>query len=97
LREVVESERGRLFTNQSGVPTFYKRHHKLLNTTSDATFANNMEGLEYDYGAQVINRVQVRVVPRSVGAAGSVLWQSTSSLRLNAGERRVIVAHYRDT
>jgi hypothetical protein len=96
IREVVESERGRFFVNASGVPTFYNRHHTLLNITPAATFANNMEGLDYGYGAQVINRVQVRIVPRSVGVAGSVLWQLGSPLRVDPGQVRQVIARYRD-
>jgi hypothetical protein len=97
LREVAESEHGRFFIDSAGVPTFYNRHHTLLNATPAAVFADNMEGLDYQYGAEVINRVQVRVVPRSVGTAGSVLWQLGTPLRVDPGQIRQIVARYRDT
>jgi hypothetical protein len=96
IKEVVESERGRFFISREGVPTFYNRHHTLLNTTPAAAFADSMEGLEYHYGAEIMNRVQVIVTPRSVGTPNSVLWQSGSSLRLNPGETRQVVARYRD-
>lgn len=96
IRQVVEGERGRFFTNRSGGFTFHNRHHNLLNTTLSATFADNMEGLEYTYGAQVVNRVQVRVTPRSVGASASVLWQLGSPLLIAPGQTRQIVARYRD-
>lgn len=96
IEQVVQSEQGRFFINGAGVPTFYNRHHTLLTQTPVATFANNMEGLEYTYGMQVVNRVQVHVTPRSAGTPNSVLWQLGTPLRVDPGQVRHIIAHYRD-
>ncbi|NWF69036.1 MAG: hypothetical protein HXY40_08115 [Chloroflexi bacterium] len=96
LRQVVESERGRFFFNRAGDAVFYNRHHMLLTTTAQAAFDNNADALAYSYGADVANRVVVTLSPRSIGAAGSVLWQVDSAQQIAANSRREIVARYRD-
>jgi len=98
LRQMVESERGRFFVNRAGQLVFYSRHHTLLDTTSDATFANNMDGLDYVYGADVVNRVGVSLLPRSIGLAGTTLWTLETPQRIDPGETgvRQIIVRYRD-
>jgi hypothetical protein len=99
IRQLAESERGRFFIDRSGQIVFYNRHHTLKDTTADATFADNMAGLDYAYGADVVNRVQVRITPRSSGTPGTVLWTLASPITLTPGEDgvREIVAVYRDS
>lgn len=91
------SERGRFFINRSGTALFYNRHHTLVNTTSAATFSDNMDGLDYVYGADVINRVRARFIPRSIGTSGSILWESENAIRVDPGQTRQVTARYRDT
>jgi hypothetical protein len=99
IRQLVESERGRFFIDRSGQAIFYNRHHTLFATTSAATFNNNMDGLVYADGAEVINRVTVDIMPRTVGSSGTTLWTLATSLALSPGEGGVrrVVARYRDT
>lgn len=98
LRQMAESERGRVFVNRFGEIVFFNRHHTLLATTALASFVNNMDGLEYAYGADVTNRVQVALTPRSIGAAGTTLWLLENAQVIQPGETcvRRIGAPFRD-
>lgn len=96
LREVASSERGRLWINRDGEVVFYNRHHTLVDTVSDASFSDSMDALEYAYGADIVNRVRVRILPRSIGAPGTILWQLASPQILAPDAIHRLVAHYRD-
>lgn len=98
IDEVASSERGRFFVNRLGQAIFYHRHHTLLNTASTATFDDSMAALEYDYGASIINQVDVALTPRSIGTPGSVLWSLAAAQELLPGEAGVrrLIARYRD-
>jgi hypothetical protein len=86
IRELVESERGRFVINRDGQAVFYNRHHTLLDTISDATFTDNADSLAYTYGAEVVNQVQVRLTPRSIGPAGTVLWHLETAQPILPGD-----------
>jgi hypothetical protein len=98
IRQMVEAERGRFFVNRSGQAIFYNRHHTLLDTTADATFADNFDDLDYAYGQGVVNQVQVTLVPRSIGPASTVLWSLGAPQAIPPGETLFhhIVVRYRD-
>jgi hypothetical protein len=99
IRQMAESERGRFFIDRSGQAVFYDRHHLLKDTTSLATFADDMAGLEYAYGEGTISHVQVRLLPRSIGSDGTTLWELSSPLRIPArtDPPLQVVAHFRDS
>ncbi len=96
IRELATSERGRFFINRAGQAVFYNRHHTLLDTTVNATFTDNMDALDYAYGEGVVNHLETTIIPRSIGAEGSVLWALSSVQQLEAGTQRTFVARYRD-
>lgn len=98
IRQMAEAERGRFFINREGQAVFYNRHHTLLDTTSDTTFTDNFDDLEYAYGADVVNQVQVTLIPRSLGPANTVLWSLGAAQAIPPGETlfQHIVVHYRD-
>ena len=98
IRQMAESERGHFFIDQSGQAVFYDRHHLLKDTDSLATFADDMAGLEYDYGTGTISHVQVRLLPRSIGSDGTTLWELESPLRIPArtDPPLQVIAHFRD-
>ncbi|MBA3870366.1 MAG: hypothetical protein H0X30_14570 [Anaerolineae bacterium] len=98
IRQMTDSERGRFFTDRFGQLVFYNRHHTLLISSAVASFSDNMDGLDYTYGADVINQVEVTLLPRSLGFPSTVLWKlATPQLILpgDIGIRRLI-APYRD-
>jgi hypothetical protein len=99
IRQAVEGERGRFFVNRDGGFVFYNRHHTLLDTVSDATFADNMEGMTYTYGAALVNRAQVTCTPRSIGSPGTILWRLERPQKLEPGEGGSLrlVARFRDS
>lgn len=98
IRQVVEAERGQFFIDRDGQAVFYDRHTLLGDTTSAATFDDDMAAMTYGYGAEVVSRVQVRLIPRSEGVAGTALWQLESAQRLpdSAADVGQIVARFRD-
>jgi hypothetical protein len=96
IREMVEAERGRFYTTREGVATFRNRYHLQSLTALDATFTNEMVGMEYDYGAGMVNSVRVRVRPRQLGTLGSVLWTLDSPQMLRFGVTLEIVARLYD-
>jgi hypothetical protein len=97
IRQAAESERGRFFFNRYGDGIFFNRHHTLLDTTSLATFDNDVDELEYAYADDLANRVSVTITPRSIGAASTVLWKIDSAQRISAVSGRELIAHYRDS
>ena len=79
IKQVTEAERGRFFTDRRGRLVFYNRHHLRGAISPVAAYDENMEALGYVFGRDLINQVRVRVRPRGVGSAGSVIWQSDSA------------------
>jgi hypothetical protein len=98
IRQMVEAERGRFFVNRSGEAIFYNRHHTLLDASADAAFADSFDGLDYAYGADVVNQVQVTLVLRSIGPDNTVLWSLGAAQAIPPGETlfRHILVRYRD-
>lgn len=98
IAELAASERGRFFTDRDGQMVFHNRHHLLLTTTPAASFTDSAAALDYAYGADFANRIQVEITPRRIGAAGSVLWTLETPQRIDPGEgaARRIIARYRD-
>lgn len=96
LREVVEAERGRFFTDRDGTLVFYNRHHLLLKTAAEAAFDDTMSALNYRYGEAVYSGVQVTVRPRSVGPADGTLWVLEAAQRLEAQHTQRLLARFRD-
>jgi len=98
IRQMTDSERGRFFTNRFGHLVFYNRHHTLLTSTAVASFSDNMDGLEYTYGADIANQVEVTMLPRSLGLPNTRLWKLVSPQLIQPGETglRRLIAPYRD-
>jgi len=75
IRELVESERGRFYINRDGEVVFLNRHYTLLTKTLSATFDDDMQGLDYSYGDNRINRLSIIMTPREIGINNTILWQ----------------------
>lgn len=97
IGQLANSERGRFYINRQGQAVFLNRHHTLLQTTPLASFDNNMQGLAYIYGDEVLSEVDVTVVPRTIGDPGGLLWSLAQPQSLPRNDARQIVARYRDT
>lgn len=96
LWQLAHSERGRFFVNRSGEAVFYNRHHTLKDVTVKATFADDMVGMAYDYGAEVVNNVHVAIVPRIIGTPNTLLWSLAEPQLLNPGVVKRFAARYTD-
>lgn len=96
IRRIVESERGRFYTDRSGRAVFLQRHHLLSGAAPDASFAENADALEYAYGDGLINEWRVRLRQRRRGPAGATLWQLRAPLRLDGGAALTLRANFRD-
>jgi hypothetical protein len=98
VREIVESERGRFLVNRDGWLIFYNRHHTLINITPSAVFDDDMDGLEYTYGSDVVNHIGVTVLPRSIGIHASTLWTLEAPQKIDPGDTgvRQIIIRYQD-
>ena len=73
VREMVEREGGRFWGSRAGILTFASRTFFPTHTTSVATFADNMQAMDYIYGDDVSNIITTNYEPRTTGSAGSTL------------------------
>lgn len=96
IQAVTEAERGRFFVDRDGQAVFLDRQRALLPGAPAATFSDDMDGLDYDYGAAVVNAVRVRCLPRAVGAAGSTLWALPGAQLIAPWGRWAVTAAFRD-
>lgn len=94
IRQIAEGEGGYFFFDRSGQAIFYNRHHLMLNTTTQATFTDDMQGLDYRYGSDRITQVQVRLTPRTIGADHTKIWSLLQPTRIRNGQSRTITARY---
>src|SRR5689334_6772068 len=93
IRQMTDSERGHFFTDRFGQLVFYNRHHILLTSAAVASFSDNMDDLEYTYGADIVNQVEVTLLPRSLGFPSTVLWTLANPQLILPGDvgiRRII-------
>ena len=73
IREMVEREAGRFWQARDGALTFASRTYFPTHTTVQATFADGMQAMDYEYGADVSNIILTNYQPRITGTAGSTL------------------------
>ena len=73
IREMVEREAGRFWQARDGALTFASRTYFPTHTTVQATFADGMQAMDYEYGADVSNIILTNYQPRITGSAGSTL------------------------
>lgn len=96
IREVVVSERGRFYPAANGTLIFVNRHYTMLNSSRKATFEGDILTWRWAQGEDMLNRVEVGMVPRRIGPANSVVWRSTQPMRVDAGVTRRVILRYRD-
>ena len=75
IAELAKSARGRFYISRDGTAVYLNRRYTLLRKTLAAKFDDDMAGCDYAYGADQLNRLTLRVTPRLVGNADSLLWQ----------------------
>ncbi|MBZ0292691.1 MAG: hypothetical protein K8L99_09045 [Anaerolineae bacterium] len=96
IRQIVGAERGRFYVDRGGSARFLNRHHLILDTSVQASFEDDMDGLTYRYGAEFVSEVRVNMLPRSVGSASAVLWEAANAQLLPSGRIQRITVRFRD-
>lgn len=97
IRDVCDSELGRFYSDRTGQLVFIGRQHLLADKTSLLTLTTTPDALHYDYGSQVINNVELSMMPRALGALHTVLWTLNTSLRVGVDETRTISVRFTDS
>lgn len=82
IADLVLSERGRFFIDREGHPAFLNRHYTLRHKELAASFDDDMSGMSYSYGDERLNRLALRMTPREIGEAGSLLWELATPQRI---------------
>ncbi|MEO8391773.1 MAG: hypothetical protein ABI700_02165 [Chloroflexota bacterium] len=100
ISDTVAVERGHFFFDRQGQPTFWNRHHLLVEQTVAATFNDSMIDLDYTFAGidECKNEIAIVCQPRSIGVSSSdILWQLTDAVILvQAGQTRKIYVKYQD-
>lgn len=96
--DVVRAERGRFFFNRQGKAVFWSRGRLQTNGTLAATFDNEVAGPpDYSYGADLANRVRVKVYPRAVSVSSdSQLWQLVDPITISSKDQHSLSVRYSD-
>ena len=93
------SDWGKFFIAKNGDPTFFNRHHELLDATTELTLNNTMHEMEYKKSVQqIINSVEVTCYPRTIGTIPEVLGRlsQTNAPSINDTETQIYVLQFRD-
>ena len=96
LKELSGREFGRLYLDRSGIINWWNRHHLITATTISASFNDTMQGIGYEYGDDVINRVIVQARPRLVSASGQTLGQTDRAFKVKASGSALVAFRYAD-
>jgi hypothetical protein len=72
------------YINRDGEAVFLNRHYTLVNKALSATFADDMQSLNYRYGDNRLNRLTLVMTPREIGAKNTTLWQLDNPQRIPA-------------
>src|SRR3990167_1693228 len=99
IKDICASNWGWFYVGRDGSPVFENRHHRILDTTSIATFSNSMTGLKYSKEiGTVYNDVNVTAHPRDIGSASEILWSLDTSREPTLSPSQVVTyrARYRD-
>jgi len=97
MRDVAEAEWGRVWCDRGGNIVFKNGLFDFTDITVQGTIDTGIRGIKPVYSVKdLYNRVEVSVVPRKVGSAGSVLATLQDPARINKGESRVFRMSFRD-
>lgn len=99
IKDMVTAEAGgsaKFFYNTRVGKFAFHRRLKNANVAAAATFTeSDLVSVDYRYGDDICNEVEVSFTPREIGAPNSVLWsQSDSATRLDGFEEKTITARY---
>jgi hypothetical protein len=95
IEDAVEAERGRFYVDRGGGLVLLGRFDLLETRPLAATFRDDMAGLRFSYGADVVSRVGVTLRPRRVSATNEGLWTLGQAQRVLAGRSQAFTARFR--
>ena len=95
IMQTVDREAGRFFQKRDGKLQFYRRLHFPTDVTSLVTLTDKNSEMDYEFGADVANIVQVQYQPRSVGTVGDTV--ATLSTATAIGAASTLEIEYRFT
>lgn len=95
FHDLAWAELGYIFENQDGALVFLNRDHVATHYASQASYTG-VDGVAslYTFGEGVINRVRVRLLPRTVSASYT-LWTSVNAMTFQQGKTSFVV-RFRD-
>lgn len=99
LASVVASERGFVYWSRNNLIEFRNRTWRYDSddevSTLSATFDNDYDFMEYDYGLDLINDVAVKFYPRKLNGSTTTIWELDESIVLAPSGSETIIARYR--
>ncbi len=96
IGHVMAAERGRFYCGRDGTLTLLNRHDILKTLTSQLTLANDMTELVVSSGQDIVNDIEIPVLPRRLGSPNSLLWSLSAPLQLAPGQPRRLQITFRD-
>jgi hypothetical protein len=74
LKQIVDTESGRLFVNRQGQLTFLERHELFRRANPVQSFSGGFEA-EVIIGSEVVNEHHITITPRTLGTPNQVVWR----------------------
>jgi len=97
LADIVRSEWGTLWIGGDGTVIFKDRHHRPKKGAADTTITSGWRDMDVSRAREdIANIVEVTVMPRVVGDAGSVMWTLEGTPSLDPGDSETYTAQYTD-
>ena len=98
IEELCDATRGRFYIDHEGRACYLNRRHLLRNVTLQARFRDDMQGLDYRWGAGRVSQVEVLLTPRRRGRPDTVLWTLTQPLAIEPGAAglQTLLLRFRD-
>ena len=96
IMQTVDREAGRFFQKRDGKLQFYRRLHFPTDVTSLVTLTDKNSEMDYEFGADVANIVQVQYQPRSVGTAGDTVATLSAAVAIAAADTLDIEFRFTD-
>lgn len=99
IQDACAADWGRFFIAKNGAPTFYNRHQMPLDSSTELTLNDNMQGLVSEKRiGDVFNWVEVTYLPRAVSEGNEVLgrFAPDTAARVGPLETETFVVSFRD-
>lgn len=97
IQDACASDWGRFYVSKAGSPSFANRLRNVLNATAAFTVSDDCVTFNYEKDvAEVFNRVEVTVRPRSLGTVLEVLGRIDRPVKLEASGAQTVTVRFAD-